>query len=178
MILHRVKKENDLNHDKWIGIGGKCEEGGESRGMSAPGGLGRNRPHLDRLPVLRPGDLRFGHLGGGSICTCSRREGFTGELRTCDEGDLEWVDRAFLDQLPKWEGRPDFPGSHVEEGPVFLPEAVLHRGNLDLCGPQRAASGALEADNRRANGYRAGTLRRCLPVTSRFAFVVNSRILT
>ena len=31
-------------------------------------------------------------------------EGFTGDLRTCDEGDLQWVDREFLDQLPKWEG--------------------------------------------------------------------------
>ena len=26
LMLHRVKKENDLNHDKWIGVGGKCEE--------------------------------------------------------------------------------------------------------------------------------------------------------
>lgn len=30
LMLHRVKKQNDLNHDKWIGVGGKCEEG-ESR---------------------------------------------------------------------------------------------------------------------------------------------------
>ena len=27
LMLHRVKKKNDLNHDKWIGVGGKCEEG-------------------------------------------------------------------------------------------------------------------------------------------------------
>ena len=27
LMLHRVKKQNDLNHDKWIGVGGKCEEG-------------------------------------------------------------------------------------------------------------------------------------------------------
>ena len=26
LMLHRVKKENDINHDKWIGVGGKCEE--------------------------------------------------------------------------------------------------------------------------------------------------------
>ena len=25
LMLHRVKKENDLNHDKWVGIGGKFE---------------------------------------------------------------------------------------------------------------------------------------------------------
>ena len=27
LLLHRTKKKNDLNHDKWIGIGGKFEEG-------------------------------------------------------------------------------------------------------------------------------------------------------
>ena len=27
LMLHRIKKENDANRDKWIGIGGKLEEG-------------------------------------------------------------------------------------------------------------------------------------------------------
>ena len=27
LMLHRTKKENDCNRDKWIGIGGKFEEG-------------------------------------------------------------------------------------------------------------------------------------------------------
>ena len=27
LLLHRVKKENDENRDKWVGIGGKFEEG-------------------------------------------------------------------------------------------------------------------------------------------------------
>ena len=62
-------------------------------------------------------------------------EGFTGDLRTCDEGDLQWVDREFLDQLPKWEGGPDFPGPDVEAGSILLPEAVLHRRAPDLCSP-------------------------------------------
>ena len=26
LMLHRVKKKNDINKDKWIGIGGKLEE--------------------------------------------------------------------------------------------------------------------------------------------------------
>ena len=26
LMLHRVKKKNDINHDKWIGIGGKFED--------------------------------------------------------------------------------------------------------------------------------------------------------
>ena len=28
LMLHRVKKVNDENHDKWIGVGGKFEDGG------------------------------------------------------------------------------------------------------------------------------------------------------
>ena len=27
LMLHRTKKENDENHDKWIGVGGKFEAG-------------------------------------------------------------------------------------------------------------------------------------------------------
>ena len=46
-------------------------------------------------------------------------EGFTGELRTCDEGDLEWVDRAFLDQLPKWEGDQIFLDLMWKKVPFF-----------------------------------------------------------
>ena len=42
LMLHRVKKENDLNHDKWIGVGGKCEEGKARR--SACCGRCRRRP--------------------------------------------------------------------------------------------------------------------------------------
>ncbi len=26
LMLHRVKKENDINHEKWIGVGGKFED--------------------------------------------------------------------------------------------------------------------------------------------------------
>ena len=26
LMLHRVKKEHDENHDKWIGVGGKFED--------------------------------------------------------------------------------------------------------------------------------------------------------
>ena len=27
LMLHRIKKKNDLNHDKWVGVGGKFEDG-------------------------------------------------------------------------------------------------------------------------------------------------------
>ena len=74
LMLHRVKKENDENKDKWIGIGGKFEPG-ES-----------------------PED-----------CVCEymhlfHATGFEGQLRECDEGVLEWIDKKRLASLQQWEG--------------------------------------------------------------------------
>ena len=41
LLLHRVKKENDLNHDKWIGLGGKFEEGESPEECMDPEKTGR-----------------------------------------------------------------------------------------------------------------------------------------
>ena len=42
LMLHRVKKKNDLNHDKWVGVGGKFEDG-ESPELEAAAALVRSR---------------------------------------------------------------------------------------------------------------------------------------
>ena len=47
-------------------------------------------------------------------------DGFEGELKDCDEGDLQWVSRAFLDQLPKWEGDQIFLDLLWQGAPFFL----------------------------------------------------------
>ena len=59
LMLHRVKKQNDLNHDKWIGVGGKCEEG------ESPEECVCREPDPDRLSVPGCHHLRVGYLGGG-----------------------------------------------------------------------------------------------------------------
>ena len=46
--------------------------------------------------------------------------GFEGELKECDEGDLQWVSREFLDQLPKWEGDKIFLDLLWQDAPFFL----------------------------------------------------------
>ena len=56
LMLHRVKKKSDLNHDKWIGVGGKFEDG-RARGLHPPGDLGGDGPDADGLPLPGPGDL-------------------------------------------------------------------------------------------------------------------------
>ena len=47
-------------------------------------------------------------------------DGFEGELKECDEGDLQWISRDFLDQLPKWEGDQIFLDLLWQNAPFFL----------------------------------------------------------
>ena len=47
-------------------------------------------------------------------------DGFEGELKECDEGELQWISRAFLDRLPKWEGDQIFLDLLWQDAPFFL----------------------------------------------------------
>ena len=103
LLLHRVKKENDLNRDKWIGIGGKFEENESPedcllREVREETGL--------RLKSWRYcGIVTFvSDLWEGEYMHLFHAEDFEGELRDCDEGTLEWVSKEFFAGLPQWEG--------------------------------------------------------------------------
>ena len=120
LMLHRVKKENDLNKDKWIGIGGKFE-GEESpdecllREAWEETGL--------RLTSWRcRGVVTFLTTGPweGEFMYLFTADGFEGELKVCDEGDLQWDSRDFLDALPKWEGDKIFLDLLWQDAPFFL----------------------------------------------------------
>lgn len=103
LLLHRVKKENDLNHDKWIGIGGKFEEGEspeeclireawEETGLTLTGYQYRGIVTF----VSDEWEGEYMHLYTAT--------GWTGELKECDEGVLEWISREKMKMLPQWEG--------------------------------------------------------------------------
>ena len=47
-------------------------------------------------------------------------DSFAGNLKECDEGDLQWVSREFLNDLPKWEGDQIFLDLLWENHPFFL----------------------------------------------------------
>lgn len=146
LMLHRIKKKNDLNQDKWIGVGGKFEDGESPeecvvREAREETGLTLTRYRYrglvtfvsDRWPT------EYMHL--------FTADGWTGELRECDEGVLEWVPRDRLLQLPHWEGDPIFLSLIAREDVPFfslklryegetLAEAVLD--GTDLRGAPRA----------------------------------------
>lgn len=103
LMLHRVKKENDLNRDKWIGIGGKflenespdeclLREALEETGLTLTSY--RYRGIVTFVNTKYPSELM--HL--------FTADGFEGSLRDCDEGVLEWIDREKLFELTLWEG--------------------------------------------------------------------------
>lgn len=119
LMLHRVKKKNDINKDKWIGIGGKFEfeespeecllrEAKEETGLTLTSWQCR-------------GVVTFLTEGGeGEYMYLFTADGFEGELLECDEGDLEWISRDFLEALPKWEGDKIFLDLLWQNAPFFL----------------------------------------------------------
>ncbi len=122
LMLHRTKREGDINHDKWLGVGGHfeagespdecmCREVKEETGLTATSWRAR-------------GLVTF--IGGG-ICEYMHLftvDGFQGEVIECDEGDLEWVDKAHVNDLPAWEGDRIFLRLLAEEAPYFLLKLV------------------------------------------------------
>ena len=119
LMLHRVKKKNDINHDKWIGIGGKFEP------EEAPEeGILRETKEETGLTLTSwrcRGVVTFLQEGGeGEYMYLFTADDFTGELIECDEGDLQWVGLDFLDTLPTWEGDRIFLNLLWQDAPFFL----------------------------------------------------------
>ena len=119
LMLHRVKKKNDLNQDKWIGIGGKFEEG------ETPDECLLREAYEETGLTLTDWKCRgvvtfLSDRWEGEYMYLFTADGFTGELKTCDEGDLQWVSREFLDALPKWEGDKIFLDLLWQDAPFFL----------------------------------------------------------
>lgn len=119
LMLHRVKKRNDINKDKWIGIGGKFEPG------ESPDECllreAREETGLTLTSWRCRGVVTFLSEGQeGEYMYLFTADGFTGSMTDCDEGDLQWVSRDFLDKLPKWEGDKIFLDLLWQDAPFFL----------------------------------------------------------
>ena len=119
LMLHRIKKKKDINKDKWIGIGGKFEgeespdecllrEAKEETGLTLTGW--KCRGVVTFLNDCCEGEFMY-------LFTADR---FEGTLKECDEGELQWVSREFIDTLPQWEGDKIFLELLWKDAPFFL----------------------------------------------------------
>ena len=118
LMLHRVKKVNDMNHDKWIGVGGKFEEGESPedcilREAFEETGL-RLTDYRYRGLVTFVSDqypTEYMHLFTATS--------WTGTPHECDEGELAWIRKEDLLSLPLWEGDKIFLRLLDTDAPFF-----------------------------------------------------------
>lgn len=118
LMLHRVKKVNDLNQDKWIGIGGKFEDK-----ESPEECMKREALEETGLTLIDPeyrGLLTFvSDKWPTEYIHLFYSDKFSGELINCDEGNLEWVPIEDVYSLPLWQGDKIFLKLIEEKIPFF-----------------------------------------------------------
>lgn len=139
LMMHRIKKENDINKDKWVGIGGHFEkdespeecllrEVKEETGLTLTGY--RQRGVITFISDKWQTEYMFLYTS----------DGFEGNISDCSEGTLEWIDKDKVFSLPIWEGdkiffrllrdnHPHFSLKLKYEGDT-LTEAVLDGKNI------------------------------------------------
>jgi 8-oxo-dGTP diphosphatase len=104
LMLHRIKKENDIHEGKWNGLGGKFEpnetpEECVIREVKEESGLIISSPYLHGLitfPLFDGKDDWYVFL--------FTADKFEGALMTSDEGHLEWIHNDKIPSLNLWEG--------------------------------------------------------------------------
>lgn len=128
LMLHRVKKANDASHDKWIGVGGKCEADESPdecmlREVREETGLSISRWQYRGI-VTFVSDIwpcEYMHLFTASD--------WSGEETACSEGDLEWIDKSRLFDLTLWEGDKIFLRLLMDPAQPFFSLKLVYRGD-------------------------------------------------
>ena len=129
LMLHRVKKNHDINHGKWIGVGGKFEfqESPEEcllREVREETGLTLTSWQFRGIVTFinNQDEAEYMHL-----FTADQWEG---ELTPCDEGDLQWVPKAEVPALNLWPGDRIFLSLIARDTPFFSLKLTYHNDNL------------------------------------------------
>ena len=129
LMLHRVTKKNDINHDKWIGVGGHFEahESPEDcllREVKEETGLTLTEYRFRGLVTFLSDDDPPEYM---CLYTAT---GFSGEMISCDEGDLVWVPVEDVPELELWEGDRIFLKLLAAGGPFFSLKLVYRQDQM------------------------------------------------
>ena len=130
LMLHRVKKELDENKDKWIGIGGKFEEGESPEDCLLR--EVREETGLTLTSWRYRGIVTFvSDEWGTEYMHLFTADAWEGQIRQdCDEGVLEWIPRERMDALPQWEGDRIFLNLLRNQAPFFSLKLVYEGDSL------------------------------------------------
>ena len=129
LMMHRVKKEKDLNKDKWVGVGGhfEADESPEEcllREVKEETGLMLTSWRFRGIVTFLSNEWPEAEY----MCLYTA-DGFEGEIIICDEGTLEWVDKSKVYELPIWEGDKIF-FRLLEEDRDFFSLKLRYEGNV------------------------------------------------
>ncbi len=129
LMLHRTKKENDINKEKWLGIGGKFED------KESPEDCIIREVKEETGLILNSVKLRGMLTFINTICETEyiyifTSDDFTGNLIECNEGDLQWVEKDKVTSLNLWEGDKIFIEKIKENNPFFTIKYVYDGDTL------------------------------------------------
>ncbi len=129
LMLHRIKKENDIHQGKWIGLGGKMEEGETPeecivREVKEESGLRIKKPRLRGILTFP----KFKDNEDWYVFLFTAKE-FEGELIESQEGTLQWIDDTEIFNLNLWEGDKLFL-KWLEDNRLFSGKLVYENGRL------------------------------------------------
>lgn len=129
LMLHRIKKKNDINHDKWIGVGGKLEFS-----ESPEDCLYREVKEETGYELLSHnfrGIVTFVYCDITEYMYLYVSDNFIGEQSECDEGELVWINKNAVLDLPIWEGDKIFLKLLDKDIPFFSLKLIYdEQGNL------------------------------------------------
>ena len=126
LMLHRVKKEQDENRDKWIGVGGKFKD------RESPEDCVLREVREETGLTLTQYKYRGIVTFVSDIWPCEYMHlftatGFEGQIKECDEGVLEWLPKEKLYGLPMWAGDRIFL-ELLDRGAPFFSLKLVYRG--------------------------------------------------
>ena len=117
LLLYRNKKKHDVNHNKWIGVGGHLEDG-ETPDMAAIRET-KEETGYDIHSLKCAGEVEFIYDDIHEMMYIYEIVDFSGEEIPCDEGDLKWIPLKDIYDYPMWEGDKVFLPLLINHEPYF-----------------------------------------------------------
>ena len=146
LMLHRIRKKNDENHGKWIGVGGKFEQGECPEDCMRREVLEETGLHIDRYRYCGivtfqndDAETEFMHLflvtafhKAGENHAGDAGQNADDEVVSFEEGDLAWLSKSRLTRIPHWAGDRIFLSLIFAEPevPFFSLKLVYRKGDL------------------------------------------------